>query len=345
MVLASSLSALSCMEVAVRIFDVTPRPLAPLPMTSYRVSDNPVLIYEYRPGEKPSDEAIVKSRPAIPFNSAGFYDYEYEREKPEGAYRIVILGDSTTVGFEDPNKGYTKRLEMSLNRYADADIHYEVLNMAVGGYHTMQEVETLRTKGLKYNPDIVLVCLCLNDFALHADGGVYESIRKMNHQPLKNPSSAFCRFLINTSRLAFIINHRLDLTKTTYDQWCIENVLKGKSPVEAGFSLLSELQRKHGFSAYVVVLPSFLDPLRSYRAHAQHRKVVRAVEQFENITLIDLLESFVAIDETFTTFSEDGCHLNSYGHEVMAELLLPIIRFNRPPSKAPTSSGAPSRPL
>ena len=46
----------------------------------------------------------------------------------------------------------------------------EVLNFGVSGYNTQQEVETLREKGLRYSPDLVVLAVCVNDALSHAGG-------------------------------------------------------------------------------------------------------------------------------------------------------------------------------
>ena len=40
---------------------------------------------------------------------------------------------------------------------------YEVLNFGVTGYDLSQSVENLRSRGLRYRPDLVISQYCLND--------------------------------------------------------------------------------------------------------------------------------------------------------------------------------------
>jgi hypothetical protein len=124
--------------VVVRVADVAPRPLEPLHVPNYQISDNPVIGYEYRPGYGPTDEPFDSSHRGYSINRAGFRDHEYPLEKPPGVYRILVLGDSTTAGngIANLDRTYTKVLEKILNE--DGDRKFEVLNMGVGGYHTMQ---------------------------------------------------------------------------------------------------------------------------------------------------------------------------------------------------------------
>lgn len=329
LILVSSVVTLLVMEIIVRVLDVPPRQLPPLPIPSYRLSANPVISYEYRPGYKPADTPFDQSHKGYKINSAGFRDYEHEETKSEGTYRIVVLGDSTTAGngVQDIDKTYTKVLERLLNRDNNTGMHYEVLNMGVGGYHTMQEIETLRVRSLKYQPDLVLVTFSMNDLNLHADGGVYEKLRKINHLSIRNTNTTLYNSFLRLSRLAFIIHHRLHSSKSKHDQWYFKSVLKGQSTVKAGFTLLSDLQQKHGFSALVVILPEFRAPFDEYRSSAIHKKVFQAAQGLSGISVIDLLERFASLDNNAGKFSyDDSLHMNEYGHKAMAEILLPIIR-------------------
>jgi lysophospholipase L1-like esterase len=300
-----------------------------------------VIGYEYRPDYKPTDEPFSWSHKGYAINSAGFRDYEYEEAKPEGTYRIVVLGDSTTAGngVQDVDKTYTKILEKLQNRDSSIGMHYEVLNLGVGGYHTMQEVETLRVKGLKYRPDLVLLTFCVNDFNLHGDGGVYERLRKLNQISVRDANSSLYKGVLRFSRLAFVVHHRLNSSRTKRDQWYSESVLKGQSAVKAGLALLSELQQRHGFLALVVILPEFRAPFDQYKSSATHKRVFQAAEGLPGITVIDLLERFASLDVDAEKFSYDGWHMNEYGHQTMAEILLPIIRTTAKATQHPESVG------
>jgi len=50
------------------------------------------------------------------YNSHGFRDYERSYEKPQGVYRIVVLGDSYIEGLQvELEKTFTAQLEKMLN--------------------------------------------------------------------------------------------------------------------------------------------------------------------------------------------------------------------------------------
>ncbi len=60
---------------------------------------------------------------------------------------------------------FMSRLSRRLNS-AYPDANWQVINTAVGGYNTVMELETLKEKGLAYQPDIVIVFFVGNDLSL-----------------------------------------------------------------------------------------------------------------------------------------------------------------------------------
>jgi lysophospholipase L1-like esterase len=333
LVAGSLILSILIMEFAVRVLDIPPRPLAPLPFHIYRISKNPVIGYELIPGYNTTDNPYNFWHAGYKINRDGFRDHDHEKTKPRGTFRIIALGDSTTIGNGIPNidQTYTKILETMLNRDKNDNTTYEVLNMAVGGYHTMQEVETLRVKGLQYDPDLVFVTVCINDFYIYADGNIYNELLVKNKLSAQSTDFRLYSGLLKYSRLAFVLHHRihyrLNPSRSDYDKWYTDNVLNGISPVEAGFTLLSELQQKHGFSVIIFILPDFRKPFNEYLFMESHSKVLQAAQGLPGITVIDLLESFADVDNNINIFSfKDGTHMNEYGHKIMAEILFAIIK-------------------
>ncbi len=97
----------------------------------------------------------------VRINSAGFRDVEHALEKPEGTYRIAILGDSymeaRQVSLEHM---FGQRLEEYL-RSCDTKTYQkiETLSFGQGGYSTTDELLTLKHHVWPYNPDMVLTAI------------------------------------------------------------------------------------------------------------------------------------------------------------------------------------------
>lgn len=90
-------------------------------------------------------------------NSRGLRDKEYTLNKPNGVRRLVVIGDSYTWGFGvNDSEIYTEQLESILP-------NTEVINLGVTAYSIWQEILYLKREGLQYNPDIVILGLCMND--------------------------------------------------------------------------------------------------------------------------------------------------------------------------------------
>lgn len=89
---------------------------------------------------------------------------DYAVEKDTGTLRIIGIGDSGMWGWNcNQDRAYMDILEQELQKESNGT-RYEVISLAVPGYNTRLEYESLRVKGLKYRPDIVVVGWCVNDF-------------------------------------------------------------------------------------------------------------------------------------------------------------------------------------
>ena len=118
-------------------------------------------------------------------NSKGLRDYEYDYQKQDGVFRIVMTGDSFTYGtgvlsLEDI---FVKRLEQALNASPGSAYRFEVINGAESGYNTPQEYQWLRDEGIKYAPDLFIVVYFFNDAT--SMGTVSALFRPIHRQALE----------------------------------------------------------------------------------------------------------------------------------------------------------------
>ena len=83
--------------------------------------------------------------------------------KPEGVRRVAF-GDSIAFGYwvaeEDT---LARQLESVLGEVRGDGPAVEVLGFGVPGYNLEQEIETLRSRALLFEPDVVVLAFCLND--------------------------------------------------------------------------------------------------------------------------------------------------------------------------------------
>jgi|SRR5688572_69194 len=110
-----------------------------------------------------------KMRPYHNFNGVlsnqfGFNDRDYPLQRPEGSFRVLVVGDSFNwIGGRDGN--YVGRLRQKLkNHYGDRNI--EVINAGYPGTHPGEQLAVLKKYGLQYNPNLVVLGFFAgNDFA------------------------------------------------------------------------------------------------------------------------------------------------------------------------------------
>ncbi len=95
-------------------------------------------------------------------NSLGFHDAEHTFQKPEGTFRIIILGDSFTEAIQVAlEKTFPKIIEEELNRREDFPV--EVISLGRSGAGTKKSLEILMETGLRFHPDLILMQFLSND--------------------------------------------------------------------------------------------------------------------------------------------------------------------------------------
>jgi|GEM_PF-1923791 len=133
----------------------------------------PFLMYRANPG-------LVGASGKAQTNSRGFHSPEFAPQKPEGVFRIIVLGSSAAWAagappYEETFAGVAQSQLKSLLPGANV----EVINASQAGYNSTQELLLLEFEALDYSPDLVLFFDGYNDLqmALLADenlqGGTY----------------------------------------------------------------------------------------------------------------------------------------------------------------------------
>jgi lysophospholipase L1-like esterase len=333
-VLGGILLAAAVGEVVVRAFDLPPHRLASLNEQNFMLSDDPILKYEYRPGFNGPFDAHALT---FPINADGFRDRRYSRRKSEGTLRMLLLGDSVAAGngVRELSKIFPKELEVLLNAASPSD-PVEVLNMAVGGYNTLQEAELLRVRGMAYHPDIVIVCFCINDFAWSFDGGVFERLeqqlaeqRPSRFQRIRATPDSWTSWTLGHSRFAFAMYGLSTSLREmgTHHVLVNDDEMAGADPVRLGIRLLQQVQSEAGFKSVLFILPGLNRPFSQYEHQRIHRRVkVIARDTMPSLEVIDLLDDLRAVTDDPSEMTYDGLHLTETGHRMVAEAMASHLR-------------------
>jgi len=114
--------------------------------------------HELRPGYQ---------NPAVRTNSFGLRSPEVRVPKPEGTFRILLLGDSFTFGMRvDDDQTFARRLELRL-RKNQPSVHVEVVNAGVLSYCPLLEFLQYRHQLHALEPDLVVLNFDMSDVQDH----------------------------------------------------------------------------------------------------------------------------------------------------------------------------------
>ena len=150
-------------EAAVRVVDLVEDRDAEfyLPVRADRsfYAPHPFLTYEMVPNRS-------REVPGFTFthNSLGFRGPETTVDKPDGVYRILCVGGSTTygTGCSDDSTTYPARLQEILQEN-HPERRFEVINAGVSGYGTAENLINIQLRLLELDPDAIIVYHAAND--------------------------------------------------------------------------------------------------------------------------------------------------------------------------------------
>ena len=271
-----------------------------------RPSDVPDLVYELKPGIDTCFKGV-----RVQTNGAGLRaPREYARPKPDGTYRVLLLGDSQTFGHGvEHEETFGQVLERRLQEQLPL-ARVEVINSGVGGYNLYQEAVYLVHEGLSFEPDLVVILFIGNDLEL----------------PI---------FLISTrGPLA---------TDRLYTGELIASLLRRDATTEPlhalvpnGLYVPREYLHMAGVEAYRVALRRIADATREHRI-----PVLNFVDEgiaslaFGSATtraeIRELARSLGIVEPPFVfpngfELSADDAHLNPEGHRRLAAQMLDALR-------------------
>jgi hypothetical protein len=126
-----------------------------------RTVDDDLVVYELRPGKK----GIFLGH-EVSINSHGMRGPERPLAKDPGVFRIVGLGDSQMFGWGVAQEDtFLAKFEVMLNEGGENG-KYEIFNLAVPGYNTVQEVQTFAGRLEELDPDMIIINYVDNDMDL-----------------------------------------------------------------------------------------------------------------------------------------------------------------------------------
>ena len=331
----STLVSLAVLEVGVRLL------LPPLHSEEMKVFDAEIG-KTLRPGYRGTELGVE-----IAINSHGLRSPETTLHKPEGTYRILVLGDSWTFGVGVPQeKAYPQQLDGVLKqRFPDRKT--EVINAGVSGYETFNESVWFDRYGHKFEPDVVIIGFYpVND--IHDKKSKYERVAKDRAERpvwffLRNFPENYLRTYQYADYLRSQIKRKArswlysrpvhdagpeDLDDLYDVEWTslYRDDFKGWLTAKESLGKIADLAAKTDCHVILAVFPD-IRSLKHYRTSLRqefYAKLERVALDFgiEVIDMAPCLYPYEGREDRISLFQTKGStHLNSEGYRLMAEYL------------------------
>lgn len=267
----------------------------------------------------------------IKINSDGYRDRLYKINKDNNTFRILALGDSTTMGHRMPiSEVYHSLLEEKLNKEYGGKINFEIINGGQEGYTSYQGLNIYKYKFSQYKPDIVMAYFGINDTKktyhlsdkdIIGDGVFMKTVN---------------RFMLNMATFRLLIDWQSKLLKSDSDNLEIKVPRVSLSDYRKNIVALNEIVKKNG-SSLVLISPAVDgDPKNLIPKNLKHKKLIgnivlyrealEDVAKKHNIPLLTVGEMTEKMwrnpaDEKYVNYFFDVVHPNYLGHELLMERL------------------------
>jgi len=300
---------------------------------------DPEIVYEHVPSYRGfMGDVEVRT------NAGKLRDRAFTREKPEGVFRILCLGDSVTFGWGVPEEEtYAKRLEARWNRGRDAP-SVEVINTGVGGYNTTQEAAFLRTEGIRYHPDLILLFFAMND-AVEALQP-FRPLHAAERPDTTDTVEPGMRWLAKTAPVMvasrffpslFGFYYYVTMPRVDYVAEFLGDDRPGWKACQEAILDIVRTARSIQADTVVFMLPAMQGLDEAYPFIPIHEAVQTFCRRHE-IPFFDLLPDFVGRPDTAVRVSVFDGHPNAFAHGIVAESVYRKIRGRVP---APRSEEPP----
>jgi lysophospholipase L1-like esterase len=279
-------------------------------------SPNPLLGHHHKPNQE-----VRLMNVSVRINSDGFRDDEYPIGRGPRR-RIIFLGDSLTFGWGvEKEETFEHLLEGELS----TRVPTEIINLGVGNYNTTQELHLFIDKGLKYDPDQVVVFYFINDA---------EPAPQKSRFPWLGDFRIVTFYWSRIKALAARMSAAPDFRE--YYSALYRDTQEGWANSKAAFLELRKVCRERGLDLRVVLLPE-LHQLRDYTFAKEHALITSFLRE-NDIPVLDLAPLFRNEENPRTLWvSSDDAHPNARAHRLIAEHTLDFLRMDAPPR---TGSGS-----
>ena len=288
---------------------------------------HPTKLFELVPNQR---SFTSQNRKPIRINSQAIREDEIPLAKPEGMYRIMVVGDSTTFGYgillED---SWPKQLQRRLNEHFD-DFEYLVINASTSNYDMVNERIFFEETGVGYEPDMVLVGFSLNDirlksgnhYAIQEDGSILPEDRaewngRLEKWRIVKKSALLSRLYLIYGSVRYAWPEYRSLKKATPE--ILANWERGMRE----YQKLLEFSQERGIEMGIVYLPYRYALDEDEGEVDRPRQKFRAFEASTDAFLIDPMATLRQARRSGVEIfpPNDPIHMNEAGMDIAAQFI------------------------
>jgi lysophospholipase L1-like esterase len=278
-------------------------------MTKYAInlkndSDNKLIGHVHRPSKSMELMDVM-----VDINSDGHRDKEYPVDKSD-KHRIIFLGDSLTFGWGvKEEETFATLIEEDMNSQSPT----EVINFGTGNYNTEQEVNLFIEKGLKYNPDKVVLFYFINDAEITPEKSELWFLGY----------SQFISFY--WSRINSLLNNIMPSKSfQEYYESLYGNDQQGWINTRKAIIQLRDICQSRGIEFQVVLLPELHDVNNEIFTNVYNNLALFLKDNdIDYLNLAKLFENYP--DQIGLWVNYDDAHPNNIAHKEIAESTLEFI--------------------
>ncbi len=246
--------------------------------------------------------------PSMQINRFGFRRTKpMERRKPAGVTRVVVLGDSQTLGAGvGPDQTYAHYAELALGE------GWEVLNAGISGYRSLNALRLLQLRILYFEPDIVVIdCM---PFDSPRDDGFLEDA------PLGSPLQRLKPILWH-SRVYYGLRLLLEKLRPDRARWLDqkETELAPNAQGHGNHDLIGRWGDDNGVQVVFMEYPVSTDDWR-LSCHT------RPGELPEGYPVAPTCQALYASRQTARDLFQDRNHMKAAGNRIVGQALAETLR-------------------
>lgn len=273
-------------------------------------------------------------------NALGLYGEPIALPKPEGVYRIIAMGDSTTTGLGTSiNSAYPAVLQHLLR---EAGYSVEVINAGLAGYNSWGQLANLAFRLLHLEPNLILFYSAVMDVAprlvapeCYAGQNVHRGLDPLSYRriPVQVPPRTIRFVLLNTGQLQSPLQHQLVRyfpCAESFDESQANERIEQNPPFYYASHVRSivALSKAHGVDILLSTWAygkNFGHPAWWERAIQEHNTIVSDIARINDTYYVDAWAAMHAED---TYWFGDGIHQSNEGYMAQARLYADYLIHN-----------------